>query len=290
MKAFCEVFSDSSLWMGSGTDWVLFGVREPHPGVSEEQYVRQWKDPVVGPELRRVGFDFPAQLAAYFIADRKTLLDLTEQELPVEDNFPHRLSPRGKRTLESQYRELMEPESARERFRTSEHIRQLFPDGIRKKGLEFFDYRYPLHDALTNWNVTPQEKAGWKTLHQILTESSFQVLPLFLLGSTADELPIIETAREEYKDDPNLHRKLGDVAFAARNYATATSHYQTAHDSLPESPMVFLRYMYALSMADQKEQARELVSTLQDTPFIKEINEDRDWKFLNGLFDLHTGG
>ena len=93
IRAWCDVFSECSLWNGSGNDWMLFGVRDGFPPVAEERFQRQWQDSRVAPILSACGFESPGLLGATFIGDRTLMLDLTKNSEPLADNFPYRLSP-----------------------------------------------------------------------------------------------------------------------------------------------------------------------------------------------------
>ena len=96
IKAFCNVFEDCSLWAGSGLDWMLLGSRDAAGPIPAALFTRQWHDPVTGPELKELGFEIPEQLGSLFMADSADLKALTENSLPLTDNYPLRLSSKTK--------------------------------------------------------------------------------------------------------------------------------------------------------------------------------------------------
>ena len=69
IKAFCSVFEDCSLWSGVGLNWMLAGSRGGLGAVTEEEFGRQWRDPVVGPNLRAEGLESPEIVGTTFIGD-----------------------------------------------------------------------------------------------------------------------------------------------------------------------------------------------------------------------------
>src|SRR6185295_14998157 len=65
--------SDLALWTGAGPHWMLTGTRELTARATEGDFAAQWRDPVVGPELVRLGVESPGQLGATFLADAAQL-------------------------------------------------------------------------------------------------------------------------------------------------------------------------------------------------------------------------
>jgi hypothetical protein len=94
IRAFCDVFTHCSLWGGAGWDWILVGMRELRGPVTEERFARQWRDPVVGPDLRSLGIERPEQLGALFMADAGDLREMARDVPPLSDDYPRRLSIR----------------------------------------------------------------------------------------------------------------------------------------------------------------------------------------------------
>ena len=80
MRAFCGVFADCTLWTAAGLEWMLAGTkRRARP--SADEFGAQWSDPVVGPQLRDVGFERPSSWAPASWATRRSW-HLSRPELP----------------------------------------------------------------------------------------------------------------------------------------------------------------------------------------------------------------
>ena len=88
MRAFCDVFTDCSLWNGAGLQWMLAGTRGLHGPVPEDQFEAQWRDPVVAPEMTDLGFESPESLGTTFLADAVTLGEWIEGVPPLDDDHP----------------------------------------------------------------------------------------------------------------------------------------------------------------------------------------------------------
>ncbi len=287
IRAFTDVFEESSLWIGCGQDWMLLGVRGPHATVSEERFGRQWRSPVVAPILQDLGFEYPEQLAAYFIADRPALRDLVTGTEPVTDDRPQRLSPPGPVRLESAYATLIEPAAARDRFARSDHVRRLFPDGVRRRGVSFFDFRYELHDGLSPFKVGPRGASGLAGVHHVITGSPFHTLVLWLLGSSVREQQIVATVVQGGVTHPALAAKLGDLALARRDFPAAVEHYRIACDALPDQVELLLRLVLALCLAERRDEAQALVHA---RAAVVRLGGREDWVFLAGTYGLRLPG
>jgi len=142
VRAYCDVFEDCSLWTGAGLNWMLAGSRNASWSGSEEGFSRQWTDPVVGPELRALGFERPEQLGATFLADADQLRDETRDVLPLTDDFPKRLTDRTDfRSSRIEHVPWLDSAAARERFEESSFIREAWPADLREESLGFFAYQ-----------------------------------------------------------------------------------------------------------------------------------------------------
>ena len=88
LRAFCDAFEDCSLWNAIGTQLMMVGTRNARGPVTEDQFNRQWLDPKVGDEMRRLGFERPEQLGALFIGDAEYLGALTSDSPALVDDDP----------------------------------------------------------------------------------------------------------------------------------------------------------------------------------------------------------
>jgi predicted membrane-bound spermidine synthase len=252
IRAFCDVFADCSLWVGSGLDWLLIGTRDALGPVSTEHFARQWSDPVVGPELRAVGFELPEQLGALFMADAEELLARTADTLPLDDDHPNRLSNRlpGPREVAEIYSPWMNPERARDRFARSPLVRRLWPESIRQASLEQFDFPWT-----SGWGGTVV--GALPSLHRVLTGSSLQTLPLWLMGSGAKEQQVARRASSQGRKGAALAYHFGVLALAERQYERAAEHLSRAEGPRLRRAARYLR-IYALCMAGRVAEAETL--------------------------------
>ena len=71
VRAFCDAFSDCSLWTGYGPEWMLAGTGGSFARPSDEGVGRLWSHPRSGRALRRAGLEVNEQLGTLFIADAR---------------------------------------------------------------------------------------------------------------------------------------------------------------------------------------------------------------------------
>ena len=233
VRAWVDVFPESSLWVGSGGEWILLGVREGGRPVSEEEFRRPWQDPRVGAELRDLGVESPEQLGALFVLDGEGMLEFAGDIPPLVDDFPYQLSPWGVSKWESRYLQLLDPGQARGRFLASGHIRRLWPEELRRASLRQFAARVALHDSMSGRKVGPKRDRIVE-LSELLSTTDYRTLVLWMLGTNADELRLLEAELRSHpasgNPDPAVHRLLGHRALADRDYAAAATHYAAAKE------------------------------------------------------------
>ena len=259
-RAFLEVFGDeTTLWNGSGLNWMLVGTRDAPGAVSSEHFTRQWNDPVVGPEMRALGFEHPAQIGATFLMGAEDLRALTASLPPLTDDRPKLLSSRLGSDLESigSYAAIMDTAQTRERFENSPYIRRLWPEGLRRESADYFVAQEALN------RITAQSlSAGdldFALLHQVLTRTSLRIPVLWAQGS--DEAFQAILGRVERNEEPRghftaYHRAV--LAMAARQYLAAELHLAEFQQENPD-PRLLLMRVYLLCLASRPEAARELL-------------------------------
>jgi hypothetical protein len=261
IRAFAEVFDDCSLWTGSAREWILLGVRDHDQRVTELQYTRQWRDPLVGRAIRDLGFESPYQLPSFFIADGPDLRALTHDTLPLIDNYPQRLSTTFGLKGDARYAEMMDPVRSSQRLMASEHIRRLFPPAILQNSLTYFNYRLYLHDVMTRYpigeNTLPQAK-----IHHVLTSSSLKTLVLWLLNTDAVELRLAKQALARGEQSGRLFHVLAREAIALRQYDRAVLLYKRAMRQSPGQLSMVYDLMFALCMADRRDEAQQLANRM----------------------------
>ncbi len=288
VAAFCGVFPDCTLWSGAGLDWMLVGTRPggPEAPVSAAHFARQWRDPVVGPELRALGFESPGQLGATFLADAADLAEWVGETPPLVDDFPLRLSNRPVSLAESEgarsFSSLMEARGAEERMRASDFVRRRFPPEVRAASAEAFRWQ-PL------WNARLQYEAAApvteRDLHEVLAESDLRTLPLWILGSDATERRLAES--QPARADPEVARVRGLAALVDRDYAGAARWLAQARRGVAgrEGARLATLQIYALCMAGEPARAARLARNLvRASPAA--ARSDAYWRFLEDTFGL----
>src|SRR5881392_2798886 len=59
LRAFHNVFPNSSVWASANQDWIMMGIKGPGRSISEEELRRLWSEPATGADLRRIGIEVP---------------------------------------------------------------------------------------------------------------------------------------------------------------------------------------------------------------------------------------
>ena len=73
VRAYCDVFSDCTLWKGFGINWMLMGSRGARWETSEAEFAERWKALRAAREGRDLSVELPEQLGAMFISDALAL-------------------------------------------------------------------------------------------------------------------------------------------------------------------------------------------------------------------------
>jgi spermidine synthase len=246
LRAFCDAFEDCSLWHGIGTELMMVGTRNAQGPVTEEEFVRQWDDPITGPEMRRLGFEGPEQLGALFIGDADYLKTVIGDARPLVDDTPKLIEA----PLESQseaerlFRSFSDEAGARERFRRSELITASLP--------------YFAVQEIINRHAYGQPPVMENT-HRLLTGSALRTLVLWLLGSDSDVQRLVANSSPSELDSAPMQLHLGISFISARNYAAAIEPLARAElDSSLHSKAFALR-IYALCMSGRTDEAQRAV-------------------------------
>lgn len=244
MRAFCDVFENCSLWLGSGDNWMLVGIRDGYEPVSEERYRRQWNDPDVAPILAASGFESPEQFASFFIADSKTMREMTRETLPLVDNYPNRLSPTSNGlSPESKYKELLEPEASKARLLASEHVRQLIPRSMIDASLPYFRDRGTIHDfwCAPRFQLNERPHKSLPALHHLLTESKLRTPILWSVSTSWREQRAVDRLKKEHADELAIVLLLAHRSMADRDFAAAADGYFRCLKQMPKDSAVYQR-------------------------------------------------
>jgi predicted membrane-bound spermidine synthase len=260
IRAYCDVFEDCTLWSGAGLNWMLVGTRNARWPVSLEAFSRQWRDPVVAPELRALGFERPEQLGATFIADASALRALTSEVLPLVDDFPKRLSDDihfGRK--ERVHLAWMDVDASRKRFSNSAFIRAAWPKAMRESTIEAFRFQKMIDDArgVRGGRKIPSGERVRK-LHAALATGHLHTLPIWWLEIDDDQLDAMARGLASGAP-PRAHRyRLAALALAERDFAKAADHLGYVHAPGVDPKFVGYLRLYALCRAGELEAAAAL--------------------------------
>jgi spermidine synthase len=287
IRAFCDVFEDCSLWAGADLDWMLVGTRQARGPVSARRFSAQWRDPVVGPDLRDLGFEVPEQLGALFMADAQDLRALTRDSPPLIDDYPKRIGtdPLVSNVQRRTYREWMRSDVARARFEKSQRIEQLWPPELRQASLAYFPLQ-PLANGGRHFPSNP--RAVLERIHRIQTATPLRSLVAWQLDRSADTRMAAEAARRSGRRGPALDYEAAvhdladrDFAAAARGFGRARSGELTRRESL-------YYQLYSLAMAGSLDEARSL-ALREGMPDAAHAEDAPVWRFLTARFPRLKG-
>ena len=149
VAAFLEAFPETSLWTGSGLDWILMGIKPPSGGVTDDAFRAWWSRPPLSGRLREIGLDSPDSLGALFLADGARLREWVGNTPPLVDDFARRISVDAVRdaTDSKAFVTFMTASERPVNFVTSPLIGSMWPAGVRSDTLTQFR-RQSLVDVL----------------------------------------------------------------------------------------------------------------------------------------------
>ncbi len=222
VAAFCNAFSDCSLWSGAGAEWILLGSRGGRP-VSEAAFIRQWSEPEPARWLRWIGVETPEQLAATFLADAPRLRQFAGSTPPLTDDHPLRLSPLLGGGLLPSYRRFFD--EAPQAFARSEFVRQTIPPGIRQRSAGSFGAQHLIDQRFFSSNKAPIDPV---VLRAILTQTQLRTLPRLFLGTDMWMETIARDALAGGSTDPQVVYIVGVGELAERRYAEAADLFDRA--------------------------------------------------------------
>ncbi len=276
IKAFCNAFDDCSLWNGIGLEFMLIGSNGGLQPISEEKFEQVWHSDFAN-ELFKIGLESPSQLVSMFLADTKSLDDLTKNYKPVTDNYPHRISPSySDINYQSNINLYLLDQNRRvSEIKNSELIKKIFPgvlieQAVNESYLEtMLAWTYYYDNRYVDLNF-------WKSLHSIIMETGLTELPLLALRSTPDEREIIESI--EPIDNFEYRFTKAKVALAKRDYKLALSALQKcAEHSRPKNQEEFFYKLYLYVLAINNELTKEQYSNIVDAEFIAKQKAYINW-------------
>jgi len=263
VRAFCNVFPNASLWCGAGFDWMLLGIRDPLDAVSVEQFRRQWDDPVVGPEMRVLGFKGPEQFGALFLADGVQLERWTAGTAPLTDSYPKRLTHRNYApdTSLPVYMGMLSAELCRRNFSVGKTIVRLWPPSLIPSTLAHFGPQRTINllTATTSVNIP--------LLHECVAQPALRDYIPWALGSDGCAQSILSAKlgagdagdfekRHDMEDSADVYRHLVAYEMQRGDYRAADRYcrlaiIRTAEGDPRVNTLCFVRIYLAFAMGDE---------------------------------------
>jgi predicted membrane-bound spermidine synthase len=258
LAAFCAAFDDCSLWNGNGYDLMMVGTRGAQGPVSADHFAAQWDDPVVGPELRELGFERPEQIGALFIEGADDLRAQTRETPVLSDDWPRRITAQGEfpERIPDEYLAWLDVDAARERFEQSELVARLWPEGLREAARYEFAAQDLINRAGRASRVSLEESIG--LLHRILEADELRMPVLWALGSDADIQRVIAEADEAQRARPAAWFHLGAGHLAGRRYDEAARAFARAEGHPAWGREASRLRAYALCRSGRCDEATEL--------------------------------
>jgi spermidine synthase len=261
IRGFCETFRDCSLWVGHDLDWMLAGSRGGIARPSAAAFSQQWSDPAVAPELRALGFEWPASLGATFLGDAVWLAEQTRDTPPLSDAWPKRLSNRLQSNARAAFEPWMLVSEARERFRQSAYIAALWPPALRQASLEAFDVQ-ALINATGRGEGLPWPRR-LRGLDALSGPRPWTTVRAWLLGLESDRLAAVEAALAHGRPAQPHARTLALHDLAEGDLPAAVVALERAATAAPQDGSLRLLEAYARCRAQDLDGAAHRLSSEQ---------------------------
>jgi spermidine synthase len=288
LRAFCDVFTDCSLWNATPFDLMMVGTKHATGPVSDEQMRAPWQTPGLQAHLREVGFERPEQIGATFVGDSTFARELAAAAPALTDDFPHRLVPVPSRPSLSapsyaidraqseRFQRVIDPARGHDAFLSSSFVRGLWPPDMIEQSAPFFAWQ-----RLINRNFWEGGKPLMQIedLHAALTQTTLRTLPLWILGSDDVKEEIAE--RSTTKNAETEYAR-GLRALAGRDYdGAAAAFLQTEQQGL-RAPTIRALLVYSLCLANHLDEAHQFVRGLD----VHNLEEQHFWEWMGKEFGI----
>jgi spermidine synthase len=244
---------------------MMVGTRDATRAPSDEEFRRQWTDPVVAAEMKRLGVEQPEQLGALFIGDAAYLTALIGDSPPLTDNYPRRIESSSRDGRDAFLRDMNDTRAAAARFEASPFIAGFWPERLRAATRPYFEFQDVINAHMYG-DLLPRPNAI-QDVHRVLTTSSLAAPVVWRLGSNADIQQVVASAPPEALANPLVQFHLGARLLSERRFAAAAESFKRAAElAVPAAAgtastgdNAFALYIYALCMAGQTREAQEVI-------------------------------
>jgi predicted membrane-bound spermidine synthase len=280
LAAFCAVFPDCTLWEGSGLDWMMAGTNGATGPVSAARFREQWEDPVVGPEMRALGFESPEAFGALFIEGSEALRARTRRVAPLTDDRPKRLSDLAMQEA-PRFLSWLDGRRSRLEFRRDSTVARLWPRELIDSASAAFEDEVRFERSLARPLPIAQQMPQ---VHRFLTRQPRTTAPLWLLASGWPEVGAARRAAQRGEHGADLDYHLGVAALVERDFDGAALTLRRAASAAGVRPAAGYLEAYALTRAGRWDEARDLERALRAN------GQSADPAFDAFLRDLLRGG
>jgi hypothetical protein len=248
---------------------MMVGTRDAAGGVSEQDFARQWQDPRVVAEMRRLGLEQPEQLGALFLGDADYVRSLTGRTAALTDDRPKLIEApfSSSDAQQSLLLSVTDTSAARSRFEKSSFIARLWPTAMRTASLPYFEAQDVINSHM--YGNLLQRPNAIHEVHRLLTASALSTAVQWRLGSNSDIQQVLDAATPEELADPFLQFHLGIRLLSERRYAVAAEAFSRAEivterasaaQTASAGDNAFALHMYALCMAGECGRVQTLIS------------------------------
>ncbi|MDD9893079.1 MAG: hypothetical protein OXT49_06175, partial [Gammaproteobacteria bacterium] len=214
INAFCQSFSDCSLWSGSHYNWILLGSK--NSVVDAKAIDKLWQEQSA--PLKAAGFEAKAQLASTYIAGSTTLTAWSQQQAPLTDNWPQRIAPDWPTSSDIlEYAELLD--GAEQRYPSSAFAKTWHFDSA------VLNTAWATQPILNGQFRPKQEAQRLQVIEQLLEQTPWSAPVLWALGADQHRIDI---AQNKNGDVAALYRAVGLLAHRQHQQA-ATELEALAH-------------------------------------------------------------
>jgi len=190
---------------------------------------------------------------------------------------------------------LMDADTSLARFRSSAHVKRIWPATMVEPSAEFFRLRGWIHDLWVKEErrVSEVPVGSLESIYLLLTESDLETAVLWSLGTGYRDQLVVDRVITEGQANEWVLEKLGHRFLAERDYQKAGEAYDKALADMPQDSSQYqtaiVRRAFVFCMMDQAKLAGELLqSQLGSQQLANELRSDVE--FLQSKFGLPALG
>jgi hypothetical protein len=269
LRAFHDAFPNTIIWSSSDEEWIMMGIKSTPSKIDNRQLRKLWDYTNTRGDLARIGVEIPEQLGALFVMDGNEIKRITNDAKPLTDFYPKRLGDATEvdPAIHSFTADYMNPTSAARDFRSSELIRNIFPDEIFNAPLDAFfvirEMRYRAGLMETNWLAELDVHLRGSRLREPVLEC---------LDTNAFRLALAKKAADDLQPPPlDLMPDLIADALATRDYPKAIQLLENKRSrSAPSRDDIYLlTYLYCLNGEVAKAESIATLTQDRERPMAK---------------------